>query len=91
MKYKGVADWVTYLQKLANQSSPIKDQVYQLAENKASRDILVHHSGIVNEVHMQKEEILARNEKGDRLNIPEQYLRHCLEVVLNAVQEKALS
>jgi len=60
-----------------------KDQIERLAEIKASRDILAHNRGIVNE----KPSGRARYEVGQRLEIPEPYLQESRTLIQNVVQD----
>ena len=54
LAYKRVAEWFAYLERIAQLSCPTQDQIKQLAEIKASRDVLVHNNGIANSVYVDK-------------------------------------
>ena len=75
VKYRRVADWFEYLRKLVKAAVVTDDEVAQLAEIKASRDILVHAQGVVNAVYVAKAGANSRYEAGDILELPEPYFR----------------
>lgn len=75
VKYRRVADWVEYLRKLVKVAVATDDEVAQLAEIKASRDILVHAQGVVNAVYVAKTGANRGYEAGDILELPEPYFR----------------
>ena len=75
VKYRRVAEWVEYLRKLVKVTIVTDDEAAQLAEVKASRDILVHSQGIVNAVYLAKAGSHARYVAGDILELPEPYFR----------------
>jgi hypothetical protein len=47
-------------------------------EIKATRDIIIHNSGIINNVYLSKVGNQKRGEIGDRLVIDNQYFNHCI-------------
>jgi hypothetical protein len=47
-------------------------------EIKATRDVLIHNAGIVNDVYLSKVGNKNRGEGGDRLAIEKQYFNHCI-------------
>lgn len=54
LRYMRPAAWFRYLNDRVNLSRPTDEQIERLAEIKASRDILVHNRGIVNETYREK-------------------------------------
>ena len=54
LKYGRPAAWFKYLEDRVRLGCPAADQIEQLAEVKASRDVLIHHRGIVNETYLDK-------------------------------------
>ncbi len=97
IKYKSIADWFEYLQKLIALECPTREQIEQLTEIKASRDILAHNNGIVNETYLRKAGAgHTRFMEGEILEISEQYLlkswattRKMIQDLSQAVQAKA--
>ncbi len=96
LKYKRVADWFTYLERLAKLGCPTTAEIEELAEIKASRDILVHNNGVVNATYVEKAGKRARYQVGEKLEIPEHYhreswerIRKVVDQLSNAAVEKA--
>ena len=87
LKYKRVADWFAYLDKRIKLGCPTSDEIGQLAEIKASRDILVHNKGIANATYLEKAGSRARYKAGERLEVPEQYHRESWEIIRKVVQD----
>lgn len=87
LAYKRVADWFEYLERIARLGTPTPDQIQRLAEIKASRDILVHHNGIVNAIYVRKSAAAARFADGDILEIPEPYHRDAWQLIREVVSE----
>jgi hypothetical protein len=93
LKYKRLALWFDYLEKRARLGVPSKQQIEQLAEMKASRDVLVHNRGIVNQAYLLKAGSTARFADGARLEITAPYLRDSRLLLTEVVQrtsEKAI-
>ena len=67
--------WFKYLNDRDKLGCPTDDQIELLTEIKASRDIQAHNRGIVSETYIQKAGRHARYKVGQRLKIPEPYLR----------------
>jgi hypothetical protein len=87
LKYKRVADWFRYLDKLVRLDHPSSDEIESLAEIKASRDILVHNRGIVNAIYVSKAGGQARYAIGEVLELPEDYHRASWELILKVVRD----
>jgi hypothetical protein len=85
LAYQRVADWFSYLEKLAKLGCPNQDEIERLAEIKASRDVLVHNDGIANSTYVDKSTGCARFADGDRLEIPEHYHRESWELIKQVV------
>jgi hypothetical protein len=73
VRYKRVSEWFDYLQNSIGIECPTQDEIDQIAEIKASRDILEHNSGIVNEIYAEKAGELARFDVGEQLGVPPNY------------------
>jgi hypothetical protein len=87
LKYERLAEWFAYLERLTNLGCPTTTEIEQLAEMKASRDILVHNNGIANPTYVSKAGTQARCQDGDRLEIPEQYHRASWETITKVVRD----
>jgi len=89
LAYQRVADWFTYLERLAKLGCPNQDEVERLAEIKASRDVLVHNNGIANSIYVDKSMGRARFADGDKLELPEHYHRESWELIKQIVTNVA--
>jgi aspartokinase-like uncharacterized kinase len=87
LKNQRVADWFTYLEKVARLGCPTQAEVERLAEIKASRDILVHNKGLVNATYLGKAGALARYREGETLEIPTPYHRQSWDAIRKLVQD----
>jgi hypothetical protein len=87
LKYERVADWFAYLDRLVKLGCPTADEIEQLAEIKASRDILVHNRGIANATYLAKAGSHSRCRDGERLEIPEPYHRASWETIKKVIQD----
>ncbi|MCX7012109.1 MAG: hypothetical protein NTW86_06010 [Candidatus Sumerlaeota bacterium] len=85
--FKRVDEWFAYLERLVKLGCPAAEEIENLAEIKASRDILVHNNGIANAKYVEKAGRLARYSDGQRLEIPEPYHRASWETIRRVVQE----
>lgn len=74
IKYKNIGEWFTYLYKLVSIPQLSKDDIEQISEAKASRDILVHNGGIVNQLYIQKSGKAARFKEGESVDISRDYI-----------------
>lgn len=79
--------WFKYLKKIAGLGCPTQEQIEQLAEIKASRDVLVHNRGIASAVYISKSMGRARAQDGERLEIPERYHRDSWQLIKQVVTE----
>jgi uncharacterized protein YdeI (YjbR/CyaY-like superfamily) len=87
LKYEKLSDWKAYLERLVKLGCPTTDEIEQLAEIKASRDILVHNNGIANATYISKAGNRARYNDGERLEIPEQYHRASWETTNKVIRD----
>ena len=87
LAYKRVADWFVFLEKIAKLECPTEDQIRQLAEIKASRDVLVHNNGIANSIYIDKSMGLARFADGETLELPEHYHRESWRLIKQVVSD----
>ncbi len=97
LSYKRVDEWFAYLENIAKLGCPNQDQIEQLAEIKASRDVLVHNNGIANAIYVDKANSIhvdnskkrARFSDGDKLELPEQYHRDSWQLIRQVVTDVA--
>ena len=82
--YEGPKEWFEYLTKRIRFNLP-PDVIEKLIEIKASRDILAHNNGIANATYVRKAGAHARHQEGEKLEIPERYLRESWETIKLAV------
>ena len=87
LKYERIAAWFKYLDGLVHLDCPTPDRVGQLAEIKASRDILAHNRGVVNSTYLSKSGPRARYQVGDILEISGPYHRESWAAILEVVRE----
>ncbi len=58
------------------------DEVFEdYIEIKATRDLLVHNTGRINQIYLTKAGEKARGKSGDSLEIHEEYFEHCIAVM----------
>jgi hypothetical protein len=75
VKYRRVRDWFVYLESAIHIGCPAAEEIERLAELKASRDVLEHNAGVANAVYLSKAGSRARYQLGDRIEVPDAYLR----------------
>ena len=91
LKYERPTAWFRYLNDRVKLGCPTDEQVEHLAEIKASRDILAHNRGVVNQTYLDKAGKLARYSLGQRLEIPEPYLNDSWLLIRGMVQDLAMA
>ena len=89
LKYERLADWFAYLERLTKLGCPTADEILQLAEIKASRDILVHNKGVTNFTYIEKSGNRARFKDGDPLELPEGYHRASWDIIKKVIGDVA--
>lgn len=89
LKYGRPAAWFRYLEDRVRLGCPSAEQIERLAEIKASRDVLIHHRGVVNATYLDKAGSRARAAIGERLEVPEPYLRESWNLIRAIVREVA--
>jgi hypothetical protein len=75
LSYKPLEDWFDYLESLINIDLPSEDDIKLLSEAKACRDILVHNSGIVNDMYIKKSGSKSQFELGEDVVISQDYFQ----------------
>lgn len=89
LKYERPTAWFRYLNERVKLGVPIDEQIERFAEIKASRDILAHNRGVVNQTYLDKARRRSRYQLGQRLEIPEPYLHDTWLLVSNLVHDLA--
>ena len=75
LAYQSMEKWFGAIERIAKNGVPDDETVARLKEAKASRDVTVHNQGVVNVDYVNRSGSRARFDVGDRLEIPESYLR----------------
>jgi hypothetical protein len=73
LKYEKVHAWFEALNKAIKLDCPSEDEIDSLAEVKATRDILEHNAGVVNETYLRKAGKKARHAAGETVVIDDTY------------------
>ena len=96
LAYMRPREWFKYLNERVHLGCPELAQIERFEEIKASRDVIVHNRGVVNQTYLRKSGVAARCRLGESISIPEdyhreswQFLRQLLIDVLTAAETKA--
>ena len=89
LKYERPTAWFRYLNDRVKLGCPTDEQIERLAEIKASRDILAHNRGVVNQTYLDKSGGRSRYKIGQRLEVPEPYLHDTWLLIQGVVQDLA--
>ncbi len=89
ISYKKPAEWFIYLEQKAKLGCPVSAEIEQIAEAKATRDLLVHNQGVVNQIYLDKAGRLARFQLNQRIEIPDHYHRATWELLCKVVADIA--
>jgi hypothetical protein len=73
LKYDRPKAWFDYMNKIVNLGCPTEDQIERVAEMKAARDLIIHNSGIVNAIYLDKAGSKARYALGETVVIDRAY------------------
>jgi hypothetical protein len=73
LRYEKVRDWFDALNKSVKLGCPTEDETDSLAEVKATRDILEHNGGVVNDIYVRKAGRKTRYSVGDHAEIDDIY------------------
>jgi hypothetical protein len=87
MMYERPASWFAYLEDRAKLGCPTAVEIEQIAEAKASRDVLVHNKGVVNRIYELKAGKLARYKDGQQIDIPGPYHHSIWELLRKVVDD----
>jgi hypothetical protein len=83
--YKSPRKVVEYLAHRIGLAPPPAADIDQLAEAKATRDVLAHNRGVVDAEHLKKAGPPARFAAGERIELPKPYHRRTWELLLKLV------
>lgn len=74
LAYGQLRDWFDAVERIANLGTPPRDEIEQVQELKATRDVIVHNKGMANHVYVERAGRLSRYSPGDHVQVPEAYL-----------------
>lgn len=77
IRYGKPTDWFEFLDSVERLGCPTDDEIQQLAEMKATRDVVEHNAGVVNKTYLAKAGGKARFDEGKYAEVSDQYLRDC--------------
>jgi hypothetical protein len=89
VSYTRPKDWFMYLEDRVKLGCPTADEIDQVAEAKASRDVLAHNRGVASKVYEAKAGTYARCKEGERLDIPDSYHRQIWQLIRKVVSDIA--
>ena len=87
LKYEKVTEWCEYMNRMISLRCPSEIEIGQIAEIKASRDILVHNSGIANQIYMDKAGSYARHRLGGKIDIPGPYHTESWRIIKKVIND----
>ncbi len=73
LSYKRPRDWFDFLKVRTGIDGIDPREIEEIAEAKATRDILVHNRKIVNDIYVSKAGQSARFASGETIDVPDQY------------------
>jgi len=85
--YDRPTGWFRYLEEKAKLGCPTPDEIARIAEAKASRDVLVHNRGVASKTYESKAGSRARYQDGQRIDIPEHYLRETWDLIRKVMSD----
>jgi hypothetical protein len=91
LRYDRPKAWFEYLHKIVKLRCPTDPEVERVAEMKAARDLLIHNSGIVNEIYLNKAGTKARFAAGEKVVIDRPYFDECWALTKKLVDDLATS
>lgn len=89
LKYDRPKAWFDYLNKVVKLGCPTEDQIEQVAEMKAARDLLIHNSGVVNAIYLDKAGLKARYALDEKVVIDRAYFDDCWVLAKRLVDDIA--
>jgi len=85
LKFKNVQEWFLYLEKLVSDCKTSACDQEHIAEAKATRDLLVHNAGVVNDIYLKKAGNHARYKIGENVHVGGDYSRDIWQLLLSAL------
>ena len=87
LKFKSVRDWFLALKKAVKLDCPNDEEIEVLSEVKATRDLLEHNAGVVNEVYLRKAGKRTRYAVGDHVELDDSYHLESWKLIKKIVGE----
>lgn len=78
--YASPVEYLAYLKKVVSINTS-KPQYQDYFEIKATRDLIIHNSGVINATYLTKAGEKARGESGAAVEVDKEYFEHCLAVL----------
>jgi hypothetical protein len=89
LKYDRPKAWFDYMNRIIRLGCPTDDEIDLIAEMKAARDLLIHNSGIVNKIYLDKAGTKARYAAGEKVVIDRHYFDDCWLLAMKVVDDVA--
>lgn len=77
VSYASPKDYLEYINKVIGVDTS-NDSYLDYLEIKATRDLIIHNSGIINDVYLYKAGTKKRGELGEMVKVDEEYFNHCI-------------
>ena len=87
LKYEQLREWFAAVNKAVKLDCPAEHELDALAEIKATRDILEHNAGVVNEIYRRKAGKRARYEVGDHVELEDAYHLESWRLIKKVVRD----
>jgi hypothetical protein len=87
LKYEHIREWFAAINKAVKLDCPAEDEIDALAEIKATRDVLEHNAGVVNEIYRRKAGKRARYEVGDHVELEDPYHLESWRLIKKVVRD----
>jgi hypothetical protein len=91
LKYDRPSAWFDYMSKIVKLGCPAEDEIERIAEMKAARDLLIHNSGIVNKIYLDKAGAKGRYAIGEPVVIDRPYFNDCWVLAKKLVDDVAVA
>lgn len=87
LRYEHLREWFAAVNKAVRLDCPTEEEIDALAEIKATRDILEHNAGVVNEIYRRKAGKKARYEVGDHIELEDAYHLESWRLIKKVVRD----
>ena len=77
ISYASPKDYLEYISKIIGVDTS-DDFFFDYLEIKATRDLIIHNSGVINETYLYKAGEKKRGEKGEKVKVDVEYFNHCI-------------